>query len=120
MVLDMARLGKQRVEAYQLVNAIERKQGWSNHPAAVMFRQYVPALKLYGWLACETWIERGCKDSLQDLFVTPETVVMPWWIGGPIHETHRSNLVRKYPGFYGNIFTEDPTLAYYWPTELPS
>ena len=48
-VLDWRRLGKQRVEGMQIINAIENpeKQGWQNHPITVMWRPYLSALKLY-------------------------------------------------------------------------
>ena len=37
--LDYRRLGKQRVEAMQLLNAMKReKGGWINHPATKMWR----------------------------------------------------------------------------------
>ena len=37
-VLDWRRLGKQRVEGMQIINAIENpnKQGWQNHPAITL------------------------------------------------------------------------------------
>ena len=39
--LDYRRLGKQRVEAMQLLNAMKReKGGWINHPATKMWRGY--------------------------------------------------------------------------------
>ena len=117
-VLDTKRLGKQRVEAFQLLNAIESGRGWSQHPAAVMFRQYVPALRWYGSLCCAEWIRRGFKDSLACEFYH-DTVTLPWWVGGPLHKTHRSNLVRKYPGYYTNFFSEGPDPEYFWPTASP-
>ncbi len=50
--LDNKRLGKQRVETYQIISAITRRpkldgtpyKGWLNHPCTVMWRDYVPAL----------------------------------------------------------------------------
>ena len=53
--LDWRRLGKQRVEGMQIINAIEGKKrkdgkpykGWLNHPATVMWRPYLNALKHY-------------------------------------------------------------------------
>ena len=37
-VLDYRRLGKQRVEAMQLLKAISGQGGWRNHPAALMWK----------------------------------------------------------------------------------
>ena len=48
--LDYKRLGKQRVEGMQLLNAMQPdydKKGWLNHPATVMWTGYQNALKLY-------------------------------------------------------------------------
>jgi len=44
-VLDMKRLGKQRVEAWQIVQALTVPEyGWKNHPAVKMWRGHVPSL----------------------------------------------------------------------------
>ena len=48
--LDRQRLGKQRVEAFQILNILlERtdRKGWKNHPAVKMWSGYENALKLY-------------------------------------------------------------------------
>ena len=50
-ILDWRRLGKQRVEGMQIINAISgvpRKdgkpyKGWTNHPCSVMWKPYLPA-----------------------------------------------------------------------------
>ena len=49
-VLDWRRLGKQRVEAMQILNVLlERTEtkGWRNHPITRMSEGYEPALQLY-------------------------------------------------------------------------
>jgi len=46
--LDRQRLGKQRVEALQILNALNGKsKGWTNHPATKMWCGYEEALCLY-------------------------------------------------------------------------
>ena len=63
-VLDWRRLGKQRVEGMQIINAIEGKprqdgkpyKGWLNHPATVMWRPYLNDLKLYN-KETNYWVE---------------------------------------------------------------
>lgn len=68
-VLDMKRLGKQRVECKQIINALEgTSKGWQNHPAAIMWRGYLPALAEYGLVICEEWVSRGYKDTLLPFF----------------------------------------------------
>ncbi len=42
-VLDWRRLGKQRVEGMQIINAIGNPdaKGWRNHPISIMWTAYV-------------------------------------------------------------------------------
>lgn len=45
---DARRLGKQRVEALQMLNALgDSAHRWRNHPAVRMWSGYEPALRLY-------------------------------------------------------------------------
>lgn len=137
-VLDYRRLGKQRVETFQLLNAIrgvdkygepKEHKGWVNHPAAVMWRGYVPALALYGVAMCDEWIRRGYNDSLRpklrDIFLAEDdggSTRNPWWLGDrEFHRSHQSNLLRKDFEYYSEIFGDVPTdLPYVWPGELPT
>lgn len=120
--LDDKRLGKQRVEAYQILNAIDDPSyGWQHHPATNMWRGHRQALIHYGQTACNMWILRGFDDSLLSKFdARKDTSVMhlpPWMGDGDFHLSHRSNLVRKDPGFYGKKFPGVPdNLPYVWPT----
>lgn len=48
--LDYRRLGKQRVEAKQILNVLSPdydKKGWRNHPAVLMWKGYEESLKYY-------------------------------------------------------------------------
>lgn len=113
--LDYRRLGKQRVEAMQLVRAIESGGAWSNHPAAKMWKDHVPALKLYHDTAILVWTRRGYKNTMQPYGVGYAPV--PDWFGDEkFHASHRSNLLRKAPEHYGQFgWTESPNLEYVWP-----
>ena len=62
-VLDWKRLGKQRVEAMQIVNAIEKQTGWRHHPVVHMWTPYIPALKHYTNVMIEEWIKRGYNKT---------------------------------------------------------
>lgn len=122
-VLDRQRLGKQRVEAKQILNALDGlSKGWVNHPAVKMWRGYEPALALYGAVVCAMWIERGYQDSLLPFFAQRLTddIEMPFWIGDPdFHRSHQSNLVRKDAAHYGPLFPGVPdNLEYLWPSAL--
>ena len=126
-VLDPARMGKQRVEALQVLRAITIPDyGWRHHPAAKMWRGYVPALTKYALECADAWIELGHADTVrpQVLAFAPEVersdqaeLDLPPWIGDDgLHRSHRSNLVRKDPEFYGPLFPDVPDdLPYVWP-----
>lgn len=114
-VLDYRRLGKQRVEARQLIDTIMHGGGWSRHPAAVMWQFNVPALMRYHDVVIKEWVRRGYKNSMP-LF-QPRAYTMPVWFGDDIfHSSHRSNLLRKDPVFYSAYgWTEEPNQPYIWP-----
>lgn len=119
-ILDMRRLGKQRVEAYQIMRVLNgesgEKGGWRNHPAVLMWRDNLPALYEYGRIVCVEWRRRGYVDNLLDKFPV-EPVTYPSWLGDPdFHKSHQANLVRKLPEHYRKYFpTIDDTLPYVWP-----
>ena len=124
--LDDRRLGKQRVEAKQILRCLcGVTDGWKYHPAVKMWQGYEGCLAYYGYHTCWEWRQRGFKDSLMPEFVEFIYIVKaslekpferpPWW-GGKIHKTHQANLVRKDPEFYGPLFPNvDPSMPYYWP-----
>jgi hypothetical protein len=124
-VLDSPRLGKQRVEALQVQRAIVLPAyGWQNHPAMQMWRGYVPALTRYALAMVDEWTDRGHADTTRALITefAPEAAgrdipAMPSWLGDEaLHLSHRSNLVRKAPEIYAEVFPGVPDdLPYVWP-----
>jgi hypothetical protein len=48
----------------------------------------------------------------------PEDVTLPHWLGREdFHASHRSNLIRKDPIWYGQFgWTEPNNIEYIWPT----
>lgn len=119
--LDMRRLGKQRVEAWQILNALRRGSGgWINHPAVKMWRDTPHALALYGYECCQAWIDRGYRDSLRPKFadyLAGTIIRMPQWLGVPIlHAGYRASLMRKDPRWYGQFgWGVKPDRLYWWP-----
>lgn len=115
--LDNKRLGKQRVEAYQILRALRgQSKGWINHPATKMWRGYERALSNYLRVMIAEWLSRGFKNTM-DIPVYDEEAPMPPWFGDDrVHSSHRANLLRKDPVYYAK-YTEDPTMPYYWPIE---
>jgi len=120
-VLDYRRLGKQRVETFQVLNILLDRtptKGWRNHPVTVMWTGYESALQLYQNYTIQEWISRGYKNTMLLEDVDMNSVVMPHWFGlEEFHRSHRSNLLRKDYEYYSQYFDEDPNLPYYWPTK---
>jgi len=117
--LDSRRLGKQRVEAFQILNILlERteKKGWKNHPAVKMWRGYENALKLYFNKAVKLWISKGYKNTMKFEKIDGK-IILPKWFGNKnFHASHRSNLLRKDAEFYGKFdWKESDNLEYVWP-----
>lgn len=126
-VLDRQRLGKQRVETWQILRALTgESKGWVNHPATKMWRGHEYALAVYGAVMCQEWIDRGYKDTLKERFIrfmvdAPFTnITAPALLGvEAFHVSHQSNLLRKDPEHYSQYFTGVPDdLPYLW--ELPT
>lgn len=120
--LDYRRLGKQRVEAKQLLQKLlneTQTKGWSNHPACKMWKGYESALALYGYTICKEWISRGYKDSLLEYFNSRMKLDFqyPHWFGNKtFFSAHRSNLLRKDKEFYSKYgWAEPDNLEYVWP-----
>jgi hypothetical protein len=120
-VLDYRRLGKQRVETFQVLNILLDRtptKGWRNHPVTVMWTGYESALQLYQNYTIQEWISRGYKNTMLLEDFDMNSVVMPHWFGlEEFHRSHRSNLLRKDYEYYSQYFDEDPNLPYYWPAK---
>lgn len=120
-VLDYRRLGKQRVECKQILNALTRGAGWANHPATLMWSGHEATLCLYATTITLEWRRRGYRDSLLPEFVAWREelgdLTVPPWLGDPdFHRSHQSNLIRKDLDRYGLIWPTVPAdLPYIWP-----
>jgi hypothetical protein len=133
-VLDLKRLGKQRVEVIQIVRALTVPgYAWKSHPAVLMWQGHEEALGRYGLVMCDVWVERGFDDTCAGTIVDDlatfgvtgirteqalrEAGALPAWIDDEqVLESHRSALVRKDPELYGPLFPEAPAdLPYVWP-----
>ena len=130
-VLDDRRLGKQRVEVLQILNAIHRTSGgWFNHPATRMWRGYEAALIAYGVAVIDVWTRKGRADTVREKILPHlhgEPVrtqaelaalgMLPSWLGREdLHRAYRSSLVRKMPEHYRPLFPDvQEDLPYVWP-----
>lgn len=130
-VLDRQRCGKQRVECLQIMNVLTgatATKGWRNHPAVLMWRGSEYALMQYAIAVCTAWTDRGyvdnCANKIRasfhykygrrpfDISRYPD-----WWGRDEVHESHRSNLLRKDFDFYSQFWPDVPDdIPYVWPT----
>jgi len=115
-VLDRQRLGKQRVEAYQIMRAIAHGGGWSNHPITKMWMGFENALKLYSNVMVEEWIRRGYLNTMEIYGLTGMKISYPWWLGiEEFHASHRAALLAKDYCYYSKYgWTETPEIKYIW------
>lgn len=119
-VLDYRRLGKQRVECLQILNALKSPtNGWRNHPAVLMWRGYENSLTFYMKTVILEWIYRGYKNNMIVPKIDSNNLVHPKWLGlDEFHASHRSNLLRKNPKYYSKFgWIEPDNLGYFWPTK---
>lgn len=135
-VLDRARLGKQRVECLQILNALTgASKGWANHPACTMWTGHEYQLTRYGLTMCQQWASLGYENTktlpqLQEyLFHFRDRDYdrsMPWWWDMPkFHFRHRMVLVWKNPDHYLPLFPDINRVPkqkppYYWPKAQPT
>ena len=116
--LDYRRLGKQRVEAMQILNVLtgKQKKGWQNHPAVLMWKGHEAALMLYHNVMIDEWKLRGYRNNMVKYDVS-DRVNLPEWIGDiDFHASHKSNLLRKDPVWYAQYGWNIPdNLEYVWP-----
>lgn len=121
--LDDKRLGKQRVEAYQIVNTLEgNSTGWRNHPATLAWKGYVDALKEYTNVMIEEWITRDKRNNMK-LYSLPEHIEYPeWMFCERIHYSHQARLIQKnarhYIPLFPNIPSEYLQYGYIWPSKF--
>jgi hypothetical protein len=126
-ILDWRRLGKQRVEGYQILQALhDDENGWNSHPAVNMWRNFEGALAEYTLEIISEWKRRGYNDNMEGrlhqefgyLLDGPRESASPPWIGDPrLHSSHRAALLHKDPEHYGKFgWSEEPEMDYFWPT----
>jgi len=116
--LDRARLGKQRVEAYQILRTLLGEgKGWVNHPATKMWRGHETLLGLYHDIMIDEWVSRGYNNTM--LKRHSENVswpAAPDWFTPELVLSHQSNLVRKMPEHYQPLWPDvTGDLPYIWP-----
>ena len=109
------------------MTALMTGTGWVNHPATLMWRMYEWALLEYQRVICKEWTDRGysdtCYEKTRSLYEKNrrwvEEKVWPYWLGGDIHLSHQSNLMRKDRVHYSQFFPGVPDyMGYIWPEPI--
>lgn len=136
--LDNKRLGKQRVEAYQILLALGDSwawsvykgdkspdtYGWQNHPAVLMWRGYKTHLKTYYHDCVLEWVKRGYKNTMSTDGITWQQLVVGRTINMNWHTpefvtSHRCKLLQKNYDFYSqynwNVPDNWQEIDYIWP-----
>jgi hypothetical protein len=144
-LLDYRRLGKQRLEAKQIINILEnyyewdivndngniklvrreKKQGFNHHTAVMMWWGYVNALKHYYNIIVQEWISRKYKNTMAFYDVDESKIVYPPWLNWPqLYYSHRARLCEKNPTFYSFLKGTYPieydiyNHTYIWPSKI--
>lgn len=136
-VLDDKRLGKQRVEAMQIMSAMMAKLtgetgGWTNHPIVNMWagldnpyidhacgQLHLRDLLDYYYACRDEWRSRGFKHQM-DYKILPFSMIIqftgPWqadhqlpWTSAD-EKRHKQILLRKDPDWYGQFWKRRPVL----------
>lgn len=128
--LDTKRLGKQRVEAYQILQTLlGERSGWRNHPAVRMRQGCEHALFDYTLAMMREWQRRGFRNDKMIENITNiwarldhsavDVPAYPAWFGDArFHASHRSNLLRKCSAHYARFgWTESQDMEYVWLNE---
>jgi hypothetical protein len=134
--LDNKRLGKQRVECVQILDTLLRnKDSWKNHPAVKMWIGMEWTLWCYLVIISREWVRRGYKNDAtrQNIYRLRRQILrldpgisylldeklqyhLPKWLNKDFIISHRSNLLRKDPVWYGKFKWKVPNdLPYVWP-----
>ena len=130
--LDTKRLVKQIVECQQILNALllPEAKGWKNHPAVTQWKGYEVSLVRYMASVTGAYFKRFPKkrgenkswnyvvNNFYDV-VTGSGANPPWLGNEELHASHRANLLRKDPTFYGTFgWTEEPREGYIWGRDI--
>lgn len=117
-VLDRQRLGKQRLEALQILRTLRgESSAWQHHPAVRMWAGHEYLLAVYGKTICEEWRRRGYRDNLIGRFVPSGQEIVPPWLGDSrLHDSHKAALIAKFPEHYQPLWPDvEGKIDYWWP-----
>lgn len=119
-ILDKKRVWKQVIEAKMILDTIKTsRKAWANHPVTRMWRGHEGLLTIYyNTFLRECINERQIRVKAYSEIILPSTIYpLPSWMSDErVYSSHRSNLLRKDPVYYGKFgWLEDNSQKYFWP-----
>jgi hypothetical protein len=119
-ILDKKRVWKQVIEAKMILDTIKTgRKAWANHPVTRMWRGHEGLLTVYyNTFLRECINERQIRVKAYSEIILPSTIypLPPWMSDERVYSSHRSNLLRKDPVYYGKFgWIEDDKQSYFWP-----
>ena len=136
--LDYKRLGKQRVEAYQILLALgdewswsvytgsktPETYGWKHHPAVKMWSGYETQLKIYHDMCIGAWLYLGYSNNMPLAFADTlnyRSIPNPIWYTKEFIMSHRCKLLQKNYNYYSKYNWIVPNnwqdVNYIWPVK---
>jgi hypothetical protein len=116
---EMRRLANKKKDTHSLITLPPKPLPWQNHPVTRMWRGYEGLLTIYyNTFLRECIDERQIRVKVYSEIILPSTVypLPSWMYDERVYSSHRSNLLRKDPVYYGKFgWTEDNTERYFWP-----
>ena len=112
-ILDNRRLGKQRVEAMQIINSLHNPlYGYKHHPIKKLWAKHIDGLKLYHNMCLTEWESRGYVNNMT-YYDLPEEIIIPKF-SPQLYQSHASNLLRKDYGYYSQFLHGSDDMEYVW------
>jgi hypothetical protein len=114
-LLDNRRLNKAKLEAFQIINVLEKKRkGYSNHPIILMWADNINGLKYFYNCHIDEWVSRGKNNNMVKFDLSNEDYSLPWWFSNrQIHLSHMASLMRKDEKFYTPLFSKEEGIDEY-------
>jgi len=106
-LFGLAQAWKSAERGKQILSVSVERQGLEPSSSRAHVRGYEDALRVYAITICDEWIRRGYEDhqlqSSWGMAAMPSDYRRPTWISEKFCASHRSNLLRKNPEWYGQF-----------------
>lgn len=114
-------LKQQFVDCIAIINNGKYKKYMSgDYPVFKMWAGYEKTLKMYANVIMFECNQRGLENHITFYIIKESSIIYPDWLNDErLHKSHRANLVRIDPEYYGKLWPEiDKNAPFWWPCEL--